>query len=102
MVAGLQHDASVSKLKLLELERAVRIFTDSAQIFRAYYIPFLERRSRKIPFQSTGRDLRTLKKSSSPSILFFLGALLPRNFLVPSVLNPYILIRESDQVLLRI
>ena len=25
MVAGLQHDASLSKLKLLELERSVRI-----------------------------------------------------------------------------
>jgi hypothetical protein len=26
MVAGLQHDATVSKLKLLELERAVSVF----------------------------------------------------------------------------
>ena len=65
MVSGLQHDASVSKLKLLELERAVRLFTYLTQTF-PFYLPFLERRSRKIPLQSAGRggELRKRKRES--------------------------------------
>ena len=57
MVAGLQHDASVLKLKLLELERAVRIFTYlTPASFNLLFL--IERRSRKIPFQSVGGGLR--------------------------------------------
>jgi hypothetical protein len=70
MVAGLQHDASVSKLKLLELERAVRTFTFLTQTF-PFDVPFLERRSRKIPFQSVGGELRRGKGKASTPALFF-------------------------------
>lgn len=60
MVAGLQHDASVSKLKLLELERAVRLLAYLFKPFLTFHS--LERRSHKIPFQSAGGELRKRNK----------------------------------------
>ena len=72
MVAGLQHDASLSKLKLLELERAVRLLTSLITQTFPFYFPFPERRSRKIPFQSVrlGGELRK-KEKPLPSLYSF-------------------------------
>ena len=73
MVAGLQHDASLSKLKLLELERAVRQFTYLITQTFPFNFPFPERRSRKIPFQSVGLggELRKEKKPLPGALALF-------------------------------
>ena len=86
MVAGLQHDASVSKLKLLELERAVKDHLLTFATQNLSYFPFLERRSHQIPFQSAGGKL-TEGRNIPPILLAFDK---PMHFIV----NCYFLVEE--------
>jgi len=93
MVAGLQHDASVSKLKLLELERAVR----NQNLHKFLKVPLrfhsLEHRSCKIPFQSAGRDLRgKLRKLGKPLPLVISTVIGYFFFVVVVVGSPFVLI----------